>query len=188
MKNQTKNQSRGVRKTIRVFLLCAFLLGAGWTDLTCGKVRNLWILAGAGLGIWIAGIDFLATSLPVLIPAYVLFAMGMMGAGDGKLMALITGYLGVDAGLKAIGTGMLIGAFWSVFRLYRDHSFTERFTYLTAYIRRIIHVREWNEAEYIHLSGERGRHTIPLAVCLAAGTYVYLMISFGLEAGKGILR
>lgn len=182
-----KTQTKGVRKTIRVFLLCAFLLGAGWTDLTCGKVRNLWILAGAGFGIWMAGTDFLASALPVLIPAYVLFGMGMMGAGDGKLMALITGYLGMDAGLKAIGAGMLIGACWSVIRLCQDHSYQERFTYLTAYIRRMIHVREWKEAEYIHLSGERGRHTIPLAVCLAAGTYVYLMISSGLEAGKGII-
>lgn len=182
-----KNKKKGVRKTIRVFLLCLFLFGAGWTDLTRGKVRNYWILSGAGIGILLNGSDFFLSALLILIPAYLLFCMGMMGAGDGKLMALIFGYLGAEDGLKAVGTGMLIGAAWSISRLYRDQSIYERYTYLTAYIRRVIHVREWKEVKYIDLSGERGRHTIPLAVCLTVGTYVYLLISCGLKTGKGIM-
>jgi prepilin peptidase CpaA len=166
-----------VRRKIRIFLLCLILFGAGWTDLRYGKVRNLWIGLGALMGVLLNGRQFLYAAMVLLVPSYFLFRMKMMGAGDGKLMALIAGYLGIDVGLKAIGIGMAIGAVWSVCRIRHEKSFLNRFTFLTAYIGQIIHTRKI--MEYNNMTGKREKDTIPLAVCLMAGTYVYLL-AFGL--------
>lgn len=164
--------------------MCIILFGAGWTDLLSGKVRNLWLLAGALPGLILTGRTFLCDALLLLVPSYLLFRMRMMGAGDGKMMALIAGYLGIDAGLRAIGIGMAIGAVWSLYRLWHEKTFLIRFTYLTAYIRRVIHSRQITE--YDSLSGDKCGHTVPLAVCLMAGTYVYLLISGVFLIGKEI--
>lgn len=235
-------------------------------------MRNRWLLAGAVFGVWLRGYGFLLAAAAVLIPAYLLFRMRMMGAGDGKLMALIAGYLGLDSGMKAIGAGMAVGAIWSLCRIWHDKTLLSRFTYLNAYIRRTIHTKEITdyqrfvpgaepeempepgeepESEEAPESGEapepeeapepgrvlesgeapepgkvpeseeapesekvpglgcgqfalRGRtgsqniidgqwfvwesrHTIPLAACLAAGTYLYLLVSCAAVVGKEIL-
>lgn len=101
--------------------------------------------------------------------------MGMLGAGDGKLMALIAGYLGIDAGTEAIFAGMVIGAIWSLCRLRRSKKQRIRLLYLAAYFLRII--RTGKIENYCDLSSERGNHTLPLAVCMAAGTYLYLLVA-----------
>jgi prepilin peptidase CpaA len=177
-----EEQGKEVRRKIRILLLCLFLFGAGWTDLRYGKVRNLWMCAGALAGITMNGREFLYAALMLLVPSDFLFRMRLMGAGDGKLMALIAGYLGIDAGLKAIAAGLAIGAVWSVCRVWHEKSFHTRFTFLTAYIRQIIHVRKITE--YRNIAGKQGKNTIPLAVCLMAGTYVYLLASGAVMIGK----
>lgn len=168
-------------------MLCIFLLGAGWTDAADGKVRNIWIIGGMAPGMILNGRDFITAALVILIPSYLLFRMRVMGAGDGKLMALIAGYLGVDEGLKCIEAGMVIGAAWAILRLWQHRNNSEFFTYLTAGIRRIIHVRKENLTEYGALSAIQKKHTIPLAVCLTAGTYAYLFVSRLALIGREII-
>lgn len=170
------------------------MYGAGWTDLCSGKVRNQWLLAGAIIGAALRGGDFFLAAVAVLIPAYLLFRARLMGAGDGKLMALIAGYLGLDAGLRAIGTGMAVGAVWSLCRIWHDRTLLLRFVYLNAYIRRTILTKEMavyepqtRQDKYKKLPAGENRHTIPLAACLAAGTYLYLLISCAAAMGKELL-
>lgn len=145
------------------------------------------------MGVLLRGCDFLLAAAAVLIPAYLLFRMRMMGAGDGKLMALIAGYLGLESGLRAIGAGMAVGAIWSLCRIWHDKTLLSRFTYLNAYIRRTIHTKELmpyqqkKKTSYGQLSAWESRHTIPLAVCLASGTYLYLLFSCAAVVGKEIL-
>lgn len=168
------------------------------------------------MGVWLKGSDFLLAAAAVLVPAYLLFRMRMMGAGDGKLMALIAGYLGLEPGIRAIGVGMAIGAVWSMCRIWHDKSLLSRFTYLNAYIGRTILTKEIipyqrltseeppdsakgrlnseeqlfsqkQKIEYGQLSVKESRHTIPLAACLASGTYLYLMFSCAVVVGKEFL-
>lgn len=108
----------------------------------------------------------------MLIPVFLLFALGMLGAGDGKMMAVIAGYLGFWDGICAVGAGMLIGALWSLHRLWCGRSFRTRLTYLSAYFWRIFHTKEL--ISYGSVSGDDPERIIPLAACLAAGTYLYL--------------
>lgn len=130
----------------------------------------------------------------------------MMGAGDGKLMALIAGYLGLEPGIQAIGAGMAIGAIWSLCRIWHDRSLLLRFVGLNAYIRRTILTKELlpyqrfpsedpkkplplqeQKRLYGQLSARKSRHTIPLAACLASGTYLYLLFSCAAVVGKELL-
>lgn len=156
-------------------ILCMILAGAAWTDALEGKVRNRWLLAGAAAGIWCRGPEFFPAAILVLILTFFLFRQGMMGAGDGKLMAVIAGYLGMDSGTEAIFTGMLIGAIWSLYRLWHSKSLKTRLIYLTCYFTGMI--QTGNMRKYEKKNAAESAGTIPLAVCMAAGTYLYLLVS-----------
>lgn len=165
--------------TVKTGILCGFLLGAAWTDLVWGKVYNLWLCLAALVGLALCGLDFLTGALAMMIPAFLLFRFRLMGAGDGKIMAIIVGYLGTDEGIWAIGAGLCAGAVWSLWRLYCDGSFAVRFHHLFAYAmrmlmeRRILAYDEWSAVDV--------RHRIPLASCIAVGVCLYL-------AGRAVLR
>ena len=159
--------------SVEKFCLCVILAGAAGTDLACGKVKNAWLLPGMLLGIVFRGPVFLRDGGFVLMFAFFLFRLRMMGAGDGKLMALITGFLGVSEGIRAIWLGLWIGVIWSLCRLRQRGSLRARLLYLAAYWMRMVQCR--TVTAYENLSGGNGRHRIPLAVCLAAGVYLELM-------------
>ena len=163
-------------------LLCVILAGAGWTDLRSGKVSNRWLLVGALAGVCCRGPDFGWAALMLLIPAFVLFRFRMMGAGDGKLMGVIAGYLGVEAGMQAIAAGLAVGAIWSLCRLWRSQSFRARFRYLSAYFMRVF--QEKKIEAYDTFTGTDRGNRIPLAACLAVGGYLYLAGRACLERGR----
>lgn len=112
----------------------------------------------------------------VLIPAFMLFRMRMMGAGDGKLMALIAGCLGFSDGIRAIWAGLCLGVLWSLCRIRQRESLRARLEFLFAYVMRMI--QNQRIEVYEDLSGGSGKHRIPLAVCLAAGVYLFLAFSW----------
>lgn len=170
---------------ISVIGLCVFLAGAAVSDLRRGKVYNWWLLIWTVFGVWRVGAGFFLPAAAVLVPAFLLFRLRMMGAGDGKLMAVAAGYLGLDAGLRAIGAGLLVGAIWSLCRLWRDRSLMARLKYFSAYFTRIF--QEKNILAYDGLSGTDGRHQIPLASCLAVGVCLYLLFSGAALPGRGML-
>ena len=162
-----------------------FLLGAAVTDLTRGKVFNTWLALGAVLGICCVGRDFFWPAAVMLIAGFFLFWFRMMGAGGGKMMAVIAGYLGLYTGLRAIGTGFLVGAVWSLCRLWRDRRLKARLWYFLAYFTRMF--QEKDVKAYDELSGMDGRHHIPFAACLAAGVCLYLICSEAVQSGGRIL-
>lgn len=156
-------------------LLCLILVGAAWTDAFENRISNWWLLAGGVAGILYRGKDFFPAAAVVLFLAFLMFRMGMMGAGDGKLMAVIAGYLGMDAGIEAIFSGLLVGALWSLCRWWRDKGLKGRLIYLCVYFMRIFQtgkIESYGDGQL-----RKQPYTISLAVCMAAGTYLYLMIS-----------
>lgn len=163
--------------------MCVVLAGAAWTDFWSGKVRNWWLLFGAVLGIWCKGWNFLGAAVLVIVPAFCLWHLRMMGAGDGKTMAVIAGFLGFSRGIRAIWTGLCIGAVWSLCRFWHDRSLRARLSYLFAYFVQMMNQKK--TTEYDDWSGKDGqnRHRIPLAVCLASGVYLYLFLESCLWPG-----
>lgn len=159
---------------VEVAALCVLLLGAAWTDLTCSRVKNSWLLCGLAVGAGLRGASFLAAASPALLLVFLLYCLGLMGAGDGKLIVCIAGYLGLRDGFAAVGFGMAVGAVWSLCILLYYKSLITRLTYLYAWFRQRFQTKIW--IAYVPPPGAHGEGTIPLAACLAAGTYLYLLL------------
>lgn len=124
---------------------------------------------------WCRGWDFVPAAAVILFFTFFLFRLGMMGAGDGKLMAVIAGYLGMDAGIWAIFTGMVIGALWSLCRLWHGHGLKIRLINLAVYFMQMFQTGKIKK--YVGDLESKRAYTIPLAVCMAGGTYLYLIAS-----------
>lgn len=145
------------------------MLGAAWSDLADRRVYNRLLLPGAVAGILFQGVDFIIPAAFVLVPAFFFFKAGVMGAGDGKLMAFIAGYLGLEQGFCAIAAGFLLGAVWSLYKLVSRNCLRTRLSYFFAYFRQFIHTGRLT----VYDAGGRG-NTIPLACCLVLGTWAVL--------------
>lgn len=101
-----------------------FVLIASVYDIRTGRIPNLLILSGclAGLLLSAAGISISLSAslkgmlLPLLFPG-VLFAFGIMGAGDIKLMCMIGLYTGAGSVFRIICLAFAAAAVQSVFLL-----------------------------------------------------------------------
>lgn len=117
---------------------------------------------------------FVIPAAAILILSFVLFRSGLMGGADGKLMAVIAGYLGLYEGVVAIGFGMVAGVCWFLCFHLHTQCISVRFKRLSAYIRQLILTGK-TTSYYLNKSHPE-EDTIPLAACLAAGTGVYLLV------------
>lgn len=160
---------------VELMILCILLPFCVWTDVKFRKVKNGWLLLGSLAGLTLRGMDFLAAAAAMLIPAFLLFRLGLLGGGDGKLMAVLTGCLGFFEGLTAIGFGMLAGIIWSLCFQKHKQSLWARLKHLLAYLRHIFLMGEstsFYQPDYIETE-----NTIPLAAWMAAGVLVFFLIS-----------
>ncbi len=109
-------------------VLMAFLIAAAWMDIRSNRIPNTLVVAAALVGVafsltptGIGSRDMamgLVTGFALLLPCY---ALGIMGAGDVKLLAMAGTFLGVKAtllagvatfaagGILAIGYGLKSG-------------------------------------------------------------------------------
>ena len=120
-------------------------------------------------GVMERGIGFFTGALPFLMFGMFLFRFRVMGAGDGKLMAVIGGYLGIRDGFYAVALGVLAGAVWSLWRFRQPGLAAERLGYLQGYARAVVQGRSLRA--YDSLECVKAPHHIPFAVCLAAGVF-----------------
>lgn len=157
---------------VRHWILLSLLAAAAWTDFRYRKIPNICIASGIVLGIIFMRLPFICTVLGVFPVVFPLFYFRMMGAGDLKLMALICGYMGIGPGALAIGTGLLLGAVYSLFQLWKQNLFKERISYFTAYIRQLIQTKQ--HVAYYVPERDGTNITMPLAVFLLAGVLLQL--------------
>lgn len=153
-------------------LLCIFLIVAGGMDAKFRKVKNYWLAVGLVLGLAVKGWQFPGPALLILILAFGLFRLRMMGAGDGKMMAIIAGYLGLSEGIAAIGLGLAAGVIWSLCIQAHAWSLRTRLMNFFAYLRQIFLTGTITAYYEPKRDGREG--TMPLAACMAAGTIFYL--------------
>lgn len=146
---------------------------------------NWWLVLGLAAGVLCRGAAFFTGAVFFLIPSFLLFCFRMIGAGDGKLAAVTGGFLGIQDGLFVIMIGLFLGALWSVGRMWRDRSFGLRMGYLIHYAESLMGQRSC--FSYDDLTGLEARHRIPLAACLSAGGYLYLLGSAAVRLGGCVL-
>lgn len=145
-----------------------------WTDLKWNRVPNEALVLLVLVGALERGTGFLTAALPFLLFGMCLFRFRAMGAGDGKLMAVIGGYLGIQGGFYAVALGFLVGVVWSLWRFRRPGLAAERFCYLRGYVRAVVQGRRLRP--YDSLECAKVPHHIPFAVCLAAGVLIYVVL------------
>lgn len=91
----------------------------------------------------------------------------MMGAADIKCMALLCAYLGFGAGFRVIGSGLVIGAGWSLARLLHRRILRERLSRLTVYIGQTF---RWKRITAYYVPERDGEEAVvPLVFCLFWG-------------------
>lgn len=137
------------------------------------RVKNGWLLLGSLAGLLLRGMDFVTAAAMMLIPAFCLFRMGLLGGGDGKLMAVLAGHLGFFEGLAAIGIGMLAGIIWSLCFQKHEQSLWARLQHLLAYLRHIF--LSGSTTSYYQPEHNGSEKTIPLAAWMAAGVLVFFL-------------
>lgn len=120
-------------------------------DLYSGKIPNVLIVAGAGMGFfthivyegfpgiagWIAGM-----AVPILVLGW-LFYFRMLGAGDIKLFCVLGGFLGAETVFRCILCAILAGGVISVLLLVLRRNLYERIRYFGAYVREYQESRVW---------------------------------------------
>lgn len=155
-------------------VILTLLAGGAFFDIKGRRIPNWWILSGAVLGLYLHRQEpawFLVRMLAVTALFFPLYYCRMVGAGDIKLMALACSYCGLSGGASVIFIGFLAGAVWSLVKLIYDRSFLARFSYLTAYVRRLIRTKE--VTAYYSPARDGYHMTIPFAVCLFLGGILY---------------
>lgn len=153
-------------------VLGVFLTLFGVQDLISGRISRY--LTGAAL---LAGLllrrEAMAAGILAGILFFPLFLFRMMGAADVKVIAVIIGFLGPVRGTAAVGTGFLLGAFWSLARLLRKGILLQRLSYFFAYIRQL---PGSGICKPYYLADRDGTEpAIPLAFCLSAGTGLWFL-------------
>ncbi|KQW81803.1 A24 family peptidase [Brevundimonas sp. Root1279] len=117
-----------VVQLIALAVLPALVIVAGLQDLTSMKIRN-WISAALVVAFFPAALLIGLTPLAVAVHAGIgilalaitigLFALGQMGGGDAKLIAAVSLWFGLSAGMFVLWTAVIGGAFALVILIAR---------------------------------------------------------------------
>ncbi len=160
--------------TISVIVLCIILAGAAFTDLRHRKVFNRWLLPGFILEFMLGGISFLLPAVLLFFPVFLLYRLRLMGAGDGKVIMLTAGSLGLYHGSLALFSGFAVAAALSLVRIFREKSHIARIYRLKRAAGQFIRSGRIDE----ELAGKLldRENTVPLAACISAGTLAYIFI------------
>lgn len=174
---------------LSVFLLC-LLTGASWQDLRYGRVSNFWILSGIivffafRLMVFIRGpsevegnfladsIGFIFRFMIVIVIFSVLFLFHMMGAGDIKVMALMSGYLGLSEGFRIIFYGLAASAVWSLLFMIHKKILIQRIQYFIMFMHRFFVTGEISV--YYEKSTDNGKAGFALVPFLWLGFLIRL--------------
>ncbi|MBD5459987.1 MAG: prepilin peptidase [Lachnospiraceae bacterium] len=159
-------------------MLCAACI----QDLRCGKISNGIILCGMAGGfvrsIGMGGVGaagmYLAQCGIYLAAAYPLYRLGMLGAGDVKLLVMTEGFFSWRDGWSYFLYMLAAAGCLAAVRLLADRSGAERLKYLISYIRDVARSGRWKlyleNGESAWLSGKY----IHMAVPMLAGFLIYV--------------
>lgn len=169
------------------------LAGGAVYDLKEHRIPNWWVFGMTGLGLgflwWLSASEgkssgaaaawqiigwYFLRCLIVTAICFPLFYCRMMGAGDIKLMAFISGFLGFRSGGKAILISFLIGAAMALVKLLLQGILIQRLKYLYAYFKRLIMTKE--AVPYHSPLRDGYEHTIPFGLCLFLGTLLSVIL------------
>lgn len=177
-----KNRKKKAGDTLPELQKCALLLlmtlAAVW-DIRRGKVPNLLILAGLGLGfLFDLSPAYLLRSLGVMLILFPFSRRRLIGGGDAKLAGVLCGWLGLADGMRCIAFSLLWAGAASLIRILRNPGLRRRFLYLMEYVRQSV-----TTGQVIPYEGpEREAASFPLAAAMLAG-----LVTYGLWKGGAMI-
>ena len=165
---------------------------AAWSDWKYYRIPNRLIIFGIVSGImsldfqaadleagskipWLllALSGFLVRGVAVLVLGIFLHSLGMIGAADLKLVALLAAWLGFSETIKILCVGFILGAVWSLQKMLRYGSAFQRFLYLSAYIRQILSNKKIEK--YYDPVRDGTECVIPLGTCFCMATVLVFL-------------
>ncbi len=114
-----------------------FLGGASYMDLMTKKISNKWIMLWFLVGIFIKQIEFLSTFVVVLVVLFIFYLFKMFGAGDIKLLAIISAYLGIKDAMYIAFVSLVFASCYSIYYLLKEKILFERLFYFKDFIVRV---------------------------------------------------
>lgn len=128
-------------------LLLLFL--AALADFKTDRIPNGFIILGTGIGI-LGGLryhtDLLQPVFSMLLAfllMYPLFKIGALGAGDVKVFMMIGSFMNKKELLAVMVSTFIIGAVFSLIKLFTEHNGRERIEYFLSYISEVARTGHW---------------------------------------------
>ena len=179
--------------TVKCALLLLLSGAALFFDLRTGKIPNILILFGLlaacvlrttvfgaeGVLSFLAGAGF-----PFLI-LFLLFHLGMMGAGDIKLLMAAGGLLGWPGSLRFFVLSILFGTLVSAIVFAGRVRFSDRLRYFRAYVRKALLTGEVSRYRMVGERPENIHFALPVFLAAVAETALELTALYGLVGMMG---
>lgn len=152
-------------------ILPAILIAAMYSDIKTHRISNRLILLGiimcllqaVGSGQSFKVLQVIKDlSIPVIV-LYLLFLIRVIGAGDVKLLSLISGFMGIWFFFKVVLISFVIGAVWSLILLIQKKAFWQNMSVALNYAFDLV---KGEAKPYDVASPERFQIEIPFAVCI----------------------
>lgn len=162
-------------------VLCVFLAAACCFDYRYKKIPNFLIVVMVLLGVgwrFLQGgawevVSCAGAAVLVMCLLYPLFKVGMVGAGDVKLLGVTAGYLPFKKILVFLFLSLLIAAVVSLVKMMRKRYFLERIEYLLDYIKDVVKSGRF----MLYLQNEQDRGDV--GICLSGPVLVSVLLYMG---------
>jgi len=177
-------QSQADVASLQLFAVL-FAAWAAWVDLRARRIPNALVASGIVAALmlqgWVHGIAGLAAAaagialgLGLMVPFY---ALGAMGAGDAKLMAMVGAFVGAKGVLAAAVLTFLVGGVLSLGVAFARGTLGRLLSNVRAMLYRIFSpMAVRSKAEIDEPAVSAGR--LPYAVAIAVGTLLYSLLLY----------
>ncbi len=134
-----------------IFVIFILLMAAVVMDFFFDKIYNEWILVlfvtGMSYTTWSGGFEgFIKALVSMAIPfflLYPLFMIGVIGAGDVKLLSVMGSFFTVREIFICVLVSFLLGAVFSLLKMAAERNFLQRLRYLLSYVCDVFKTKEW---------------------------------------------
>lgn len=152
-------------------------MGAAIWDIFCHKIPNIWIVGGLFAGATTVLFSGRSDTVLYFMRIFLMFAIisplfyfRMMGAGDIKLISILSGLAGFKDGFMILILSLCLAAPICLLKMLYKNNFKQRLTYFYVYFRQLYLTKK---REAYHSPIKDGyEDTIPFAVFLFAGAVI----------------
>lgn len=154
------------------------LLPASLCDLYWYRIPNAVVCIGFALSLyrnvwqygWFGVVYFLLGCFLPFFICFIFYLLHMFGAGDIKLFSIIYSYYTIQFGVRVMIISLLIGALFSVTKMFLQKSFIRRFRHFSKYIKNLAAGRAGAAYYDLKKCGDEG--VIPFTICITLAVII----------------